>query len=55
VGFASILVATTIFGGIQLIMLGMVGEYIGRIFLAFNKKPQYPIRKTFEYRENKNS
>ncbi len=48
VGFASLLVAISIFGGIQLIMLGMVGEYIGRIFLSLNKKPQYTIRKTYE-------
>lgn len=48
VGFASLLISTSIFGGIQLIMLGMVGEYIGRIFLSLNKKPQYTIRKMYE-------
>jgi glycosyltransferase involved in cell wall biosynthesis len=48
VGFASILVAISIFGGIQLIMLGMAGEYIGRIFLSQNNKPQYTIRKSYE-------
>lgn len=52
VGFASLFVAISIFGGIQLVMLGMVGEYIGRVFLSLNKKPQYTIRKTFEYRKN---
>ena len=50
-GFASILVAISIFAGIQLIMLGMVGEYIGRIFLSLNKKPQYTFRKMYEYHE----
>jgi undecaprenyl-phosphate 4-deoxy-4-formamido-L-arabinose transferase len=49
VGFASIFVAISIFGGIQLIMLGMVGEYIGRIFISLNKKPQYTVRKKCEY------
>ena len=49
-GFTSLLVSISIFGGIQLIMLGMVGEYIGRIFLSLNKKPQYTIRKKYEYR-----
>lgn len=52
VGFASMFVAISIFGGIQLIMLGMVGEYIGRIFLSINKKPQYTIRKIYEYQDN---
>lgn len=48
IGYASLFVSFSIFGGIQLIMLGMVGEYIGRIFLSLNKKPQYTIRKKFE-------
>ncbi len=51
-GFASILVAISMFGGIQLIMLGMVGEYIGRVFLSLNKKPQYTIRRAYEYRDS---
>lgn len=49
VGFASLLITVSIFGGTQLIMLGMAGEYIGRIFLSLNKKPQYTIRKAYEY------
>jgi undecaprenyl-phosphate 4-deoxy-4-formamido-L-arabinose transferase len=49
VGFASLFVSISIFGGIQLVMLGMVGEYIGRIFLSLNKKPQYTIRKKYEH------
>lgn len=55
VGFASMFVAISIFGGIQLIMLGMVGEYIGRVFLSLNKKPQYTIRKKYEYTDKKNT
>ncbi|MHA2055148.1 MAG: glycosyltransferase [Candidatus Hodarchaeales archaeon] len=51
VGFASLFVSISIFGGIQLVMLGMVGEYIGRIFLSLNKKPQYTIRKKYEYND----
>jgi hypothetical protein len=48
VGFASILVAISIFGGIQLIMLGMASKYIGRIFLSQNNKTPYTIRKSYE-------
>jgi undecaprenyl-phosphate 4-deoxy-4-formamido-L-arabinose transferase len=51
IGFAGLLVSTSFFSGIQLIMLGMVGEYIGRIFLSLNKRPQYTIRKQYEYHE----
>lgn len=55
VGFASLFVSISIFGGIQLVMMGMVGEYIGRIFLSMNKKPQYTIRKTYEYSGKENA
>ncbi|RJO59851.1 glycosyltransferase [candidate division WS5 bacterium] len=50
-GFTSLFVSISVFGGIQLIMLGMVGEYIGRIFLSLNKKPQYTIKKAFEHHD----
>jgi undecaprenyl-phosphate 4-deoxy-4-formamido-L-arabinose transferase len=43
-GYAAIITIFAIFSGIQLIAIGMVGEYIGRMFLSQNKKPQYTIR-----------
>jgi len=48
VGYASLFVVICIFAGIQLIAIGMVGEYLGRVFLSQNKKPQYSIRRKFE-------
>lgn len=48
IGFAAIIVSVAIFAGVQLVMLGMVGEYVGRIFLSQNKKPQYTIKKIYE-------
>lgn len=50
VGFAFLAFAITIFSGIQLIAIGMMGEYLGRMFLAQNKKPQFTIRKAYEDR-----
>ena len=47
-GYAATIVIIAIFAGIQLISLGIIGEYVGRIFIAFNKRPQYTIRKRFE-------
>jgi undecaprenyl-phosphate 4-deoxy-4-formamido-L-arabinose transferase len=44
-GMASLIVSVAIFAGVQLIAIGMIGEYVGRIFLAQNKKPQYTIKK----------
>jgi len=44
-GLASLIVSVSILSGVQLIAIGMIGEYVGRIFLAQNKKPQYTIKK----------
>lgn len=43
-GFTSIIIAILIFSGVQLITIGLIGEYIGRIHLNINEKPQYTIR-----------
>lgn len=45
-GFASIIVSVTLFSGAQLITIGLIGEYIGRIHLNINNKPQYIIRES---------
>jgi len=43
-GYASLIVAVLILGGLQLLALGIIGEYLGRIHLNINKQPQYTIR-----------
>ena len=43
-GWASTIVAITFLAGLQLIMLGMIGEYLGRLFLTINGMPQFLIR-----------
>ncbi|PNE29704.1 glycosyl transferase family 2 [Tannerella sp. oral taxon 808] len=47
-GYTTMAVMIALFAGIQLIAIGMVGEYLGRVFLSQNKRPQYCIRKRFE-------
>ena len=42
-GWATIMVCLSFFGGIQLMMLGIVGEYIGRIFAETKARPLYLI------------
>ncbi len=42
-GWASLIVTLLFLGGIQLVAIGMVGEYIGRLFLYFSKQPQFVI------------
>lgn len=45
-GWASLIVSTLIFSGVQLLSLGMIGEYIGRIYLTQNRTPQYVIKES---------
>ena len=42
-GFASLIVSITFFAGIQLLSLGIIGEYIGRIFAEVKRRPLYLI------------
>jgi len=43
-GWASLMIAVLLLSGIQLILLGVVGEYLGRVFLTANRKPQFLVR-----------
>lgn len=43
-GWASLMAAVLLLAGVQLIMLGLVGEYLGRMFLTINKRPQFVVR-----------
>jgi glycosyltransferase involved in cell wall biosynthesis len=43
-GWGSLMGALLVFSGTQLVMLGLIGEYIGRMFLTINRRPQAVIR-----------
>jgi hypothetical protein len=47
-GYASLLVAVLFFGSMQLMSIGLLGEYIGRIYLETKQRPTYLIRKIHE-------
>jgi undecaprenyl-phosphate 4-deoxy-4-formamido-L-arabinose transferase len=44
VGIPTVLVCVTFFAGVQLWVLGMLGEYVGRVFLHLQGKPQSVVR-----------
>ncbi len=46
-GWTSLLGAILLFSGIQLLALGLLGEYVGRIFMLLNKTPQYSVKEKY--------
>jgi len=45
-GWSSIVSVVLLLDGILMMMLGLVGEYVGRMYMTMNKSPQYVIRTT---------
>ncbi len=47
-GYASVVVAVTFFGGLQLIGIGIIGEYLGRSYIESKRRPIYLVRRIYE-------
>ena len=43
-GYTSLIAVQLLVGGILMILLGLIGEYVGRIYICLNNTPQYVIR-----------
>lgn len=52
-GFASLMAVLVFFGGMIMIMLGLIGEYVGRIYISLNNSPQYVIKEIKRPKEQK--
>lgn len=52
-GFSSLMSVLVFFGGMIMIMLGLIGEYVGRIYISMNASPQYVIRERYNGKDNK--
>lgn len=44
VGFSSLMSAIMFMGGMMMLMLGLIGEYIGRMYICMNNAPQFVVR-----------
>ena len=49
-GYTSLMVTILFIGGVILLALGMIGEYIGRIYISQNQAPQYVVKEFTERR-----
>jgi glycosyltransferase involved in cell wall biosynthesis len=54
-GYISILLAIMFFGCLQLIGIGLLGEYLGRIYMEAKQRPIYIVRKNYEVNDKPSS
>lgn len=50
-GFSALMSVLVFVGGMIMLMLGMIGEYVGRVYLCINNSPQYVIREIVSAKE----
>lgn len=50
-GYATIVVLMLMLGGLQLLILGIIGEYLAKIYIQGKNRPIYIARKQFDYKE----
>ena len=52
-GWASLMAAVLLLSGVQLLILGIVGEYLGRLYLTVNRKPQCVVKEVRRSQPNR--
>lgn len=51
-GYTSLMAALLLIGGLIMMMLGLLGEYIGRIYIVLSNSPQYSVREVINNEES---
>ena len=46
-GYSSLMAVQLFIGGMIMLMLGLIGEYVGRMYISMNNAPQYVVREAF--------
>lgn len=54
-GYASTIVSVTLIGGLQLIGIGIIGEYLGLTYIESKRRPAYLVRKKYTSNKHENS
>ena len=52
-GYSSLMAVQLFTTGVIMLLLGVIGEYLGRIYISLNRSPQFVIRESINLDENK--
>ena len=50
-GYASTITVMLFIGGMIMMLLGIIGEYVGRTYISINKAPQYVVKQKWDKRD----
>ena len=51
-GWSSIMLSIWFIGGVQLLAIGLIGEYIGKVYVEVKERPRYNVEKVIEEKDH---